>query len=252
MSRYFVDESLPTQALYQETSSFAEVTLASGVSCGGLTTSCRVHPTYSSIKISTTDRPVLRSIRFLVTITSPLVPQIGVPPCHLGRSTVHPQGQPRVTILSTTMSSLHIATARHRTRVLTSDRLEVKQGRHTLDLPNISVQKHTKQVTDVIWSPLTPSLSPRPKAAYHCLARDCTYQTDRLHDLKRHKASKHDTPEQLHESGRLIDCPYHGCGHTGKYGFKRKDHLRDHTRRWHKRDLPKKMGGTGLSVSSAD
>ena len=55
--------------------------------------------------------------------------------------------------------------------------------------------------------------SPRQKAAYHCLEASCAYESDRLHDLKRHKASKHDSLEELYVSGRLIDCPYHGCGH---------------------------------------
>ena len=78
------------------------------------------------------------------------------------------------------------------------------------------------------------------KRPYHCLAGDnCQYVTERLHDMKRHKASKHD------EGHRLIDCPYEDCGRTGMKGFKRKDHLREHSRRWHRRDLPESMGVTG-------
>ena len=36
-----------------------------------------------------------------------------------------------------------------------------------------------------------------------------------------------------------FDCPGRGCGRIGKYGFDRKDHLREHLRKWHAKDIPK-------------
>ena len=36
-----------------------------------------------------------------------------------------------------------------------------------------------------------------------------------------------------------IDCTGRGCGRTGEYGFDRKDHLREHLRNVHAKDLPK-------------
>ncbi|KAG8531241.1 uncharacterized protein KY384_004599 [Bacidia gigantensis] len=109
-------------------------------------------------------------------------------------------------------------------------------------------QSHEPDLPDTFLKSQKPSASSTQKAILHCLAPRCTYQTDRLHDLKRHKQSSHDTPEDLYKAGVLTDCPYDDCGHVGKNGFKRKDHLRDHTRRWHMMDLPKEMGGTGKKV----
>ena len=69
--------------------------------------------------------------------------------------------------------------------------------------------------------------------------------TNRQHDLKRHMGDKHTSPNKALEEGTLIDCPYAGCGHYGIHGFKRLDHARDHSKRVHRRDLPKAMGGSG-------
>ena len=35
-----------------------------------------------------------------------------------------------------------------------------------------------------------------------------------------------------------FDCPAKGCGRTGKHGFDRKDHLREHLRKIHAKDIP--------------
>ena len=71
--------------------------------------------------------------------------------------------------------------------------------------------------------------------------------TNRHHDLKRHMDAKHTSATALHHEGGMMDCPYvdKGCGCQGIHGFKRKDHLRDHCKRVHVRDLPTSMGGTG-------
>ena len=74
---------------------------------------------------------------------------------------------------------------------------------------------------------------------------DCDYVTSRLHDYRRHHDAKHPSTDSVKE---MIDCPYGGCGHTGVHGFKRMDHLQDHCKRYHRRDLPVSMGGTGKKI----
>ena len=81
---------------------------------------------------------------------------------------------------------------------------------------------------------------------FACIVSGCDYVTKREHDLKRHNKARHAV--ELGLQSETIDCPYDGCGHKGNHGFKRKDHLRDHCKRYHKTDLPKSMGGTGKSV----
>ena len=70
----------------------------------------------------------------------------------------------------------------------------------------------------------------------HCLNPRCEYQTRRQYDLDRH--------QRVHipsVPGEKHDCPRRGCGRTGKKGFDRKDHLREHLRKVHTRDIPKQI-----------
>ena len=68
----------------------------------------------------------------------------------------------------------------------------------------------------------------------HCLHDHCEYQTKRQYDLDRHQ--KTHFPSQ---PGEKFDCPGRGCGRTGEHGFDRKDHLREHLRKVHAKDIPK-------------
>ncbi|MDI1485251.1 MAG: nucleic acid binding [Ramalina farinacea] len=77
-------------------------------------------------------------------------------------------------------------------------------------------------------------------AHYHCLADYCNYKTDRHTDLKRHYKAKHPGPRD-----EVFQCSYKSCTKE----FKRKDHLRDHSKRVHYRDLPAEYGGTGKRLS---
>ena len=79
----------------------------------------------------------------------------------------------------------------------------------------------------------------------HCLADDCTYKTDRRTDLRRHYIAKH--PEQR-DDVFVFQCSYRGCAKE----FKRKDHLRDHCKRVHFRELPREYGGTGRRLPGSD
>ena len=73
---------------------------------------------------------------------------------------------------------------------------------------------------------------------YQRLASDgCNYNTDRLWDLRKHENARHDQPEHNESIVKLFDCPDQDCGLTGAHGFKRKDHLREHTRRRHQKEL---------------
>ena len=70
----------------------------------------------------------------------------------------------------------------------------------------------------------------------YCLAEGCDYRTDRHTDLKRHYKAKHPGPRD-----EVFQCSYKSCTKE----FKRKDHLHDHSKRVHSRDLPVECGGTG-------
>ena len=63
---------------------------------------------------------------------------------------------------------------------------------------------------------------------YLCLHPYCGHISSRVHDLKRHM-TKHFPPAV----GELLDCMYWWCGRTGKYGFKREDHRKEHYRTVH-------------------
>ena len=63
---------------------------------------------------------------------------------------------------------------------------------------------------------------------------DCEYQTKHQHDLDRHQKTHNPSPGPEEK----FDCPARGCGRTGKHGFDRKDHLREHLRKAHEKDIP--------------
>ena len=67
-----------------------------------------------------------------------------------------------------------------------------------------------------------------------CLHPYCEYQTKRQYDLNRHQ--KTHVPSQNSDTW---DCPGRGCGRIGKFGFDRKDSLREHLRKVHGKDIPK-------------
>ena len=68
-----------------------------------------------------------------------------------------------------------------------------------------------------------------------CLQPGCLYQTKRQYDLDRHQKTHFPS-----NPGEKFDCTGRGCGRTGEYGFDRKDHLREHLRKVHGNDIPKK------------
>lgn len=76
-----------------------------------------------------------------------------------------------------------------------------------------------------------------PSGVIPCPHKNCQYQTKRQHDLKRHQKATH-----FSHLGRF-DCPERGCGRVGKYGFNRKDHLREHLTMLHAKKLPKSNRG---------
>ena len=78
------------------------------------------------------------------------------------------------------------------------------------------------------------SSSPKSGAQLHCLHEHCEYQTKRPYDLARHL--KTHFPAQ---PGEKFDCPGRGCGRIDEHGFDRKDHLREHLRKVHAKDIPK-------------
>ena len=80
---------------------------------------------------------------------------------------------------------------------------------------------------------------------YKCLAPSYMYVTSRLHDLRRHKAAKHEKDARRAGGNLTYDCPIKACTSKGAHGFKRKYHLRDHVRRCHVHELPREPGGAG-------
>ena len=78
-----------------------------------------------------------------------------------------------------------------------------------------------------------PRLDPNASLLY-CLSPGCEYRTKRSYDLDRHQRTHF--PSQ---PGEKFDCPGRGCGRKGEHGFHRKDHLREHLRKVHAREIPK-------------
>ena len=76
--------------------------------------------------------------------------------------------------------------------------------------------------------------TPNTGSLLHCLHPGCEYQTKRQYDLNRHQ--KVHVPS---ENSFTFDCPGRGCGRMGKFGFDRKDSLREHLRKVHGKDIPK-------------
>lgn len=78
--------------------------------------------------------------------------------------------------------------------------------------------------------------SPKPtRGAYlHRLHYRCDYQTRRQYDLDRHQKSHFPSVPV-----KKFNCPRMRCGRQGEYGVDRKDHLREHLRKVHARDMPK-------------
>ena len=82
----------------------------------------------------------------------------------------------------------------------------------------------------------------------YCLHQGCEYRTKRQYDLDRHLKTYftfYHSDQKFDCLGRGYDCPEKGCGRTGEHGFHRKDHLREHLRRVHAKDIPEnsKEGG---------
>ena len=79
--------------------------------------------------------------------------------------------------------------------------------------------------------------APRPTkdGLFHCLYEGCDYLTKRQYDVERHQRHH----QQHHDPPEKFDCLGRGCGRTGDYGFDRKDHLREHMRKVHAKDMPK-------------
>ena len=75
----------------------------------------------------------------------------------------------------------------------------------------------------------------------YCLHLGCEYRTKRQYELARHLK----THLTSYDSDQKYDCPETGCGRKGEHGFHRKDHLREHLRKVHAKDLPEnsKEGG---------
>ncbi|MCJ1338921.1 hypothetical protein MMC09_004210 [Bachmanniomyces sp. S44760] len=69
--------------------------------------------------------------------------------------------------------------------------------------------------------------------SFVCLTPNCTSKAvfTRAADLDRHMQTVHIATK--------MDCPHQWCGRQGQHGFTRKDHLRDHLRQVHMKDLPK-------------
>ena len=72
-----------------------------------------------------------------------------------------------------------------------------------------------------------------------CLYPNCEYVTKRQYDLDRHQKTHFPS-----NPGKKFDCTDRGCGRTGEYGFDREDHLTEHLRNVHAKDIsnrPKKQ-----------
>ncbi len=72
----------------------------------------------------------------------------------------------------------------------------------------------------------------------HCLHPGCAHVSKRQYDLNRHISKKHGLATEL------SDCPRKNCHRVGENGFKREDHLTEHLRKFHKKDIPKTGSGS--------
>jgi hypothetical protein len=71
---------------------------------------------------------------------------------------------------------------------------------------------------------------------FACLTPSCNSTFTRKADLERHITTVHilDAPR--------FDCPMYRCHRTGEDGFTREDHLKEHLRNYHNKDIPKRRG----------
>ena len=99
--------------------------------------------------------------------------------------------------------------------------------------------------TDSDWQDAKHTSSSTKPGILLCLHQNCEYQTKRQYDLDRHQ--KTHFPSQ---PGEKYDCPGRGCGRTGEHGFDRKDHLREHLRKVHAKELTKIRKFPATSIPS--
>ncbi|KAI9776244.1 MAG: hypothetical protein M1839_000477 [Geoglossum umbratile] len=97
-----------------------------------------------------------------------------------------------------------------------------------------------KQVLPPTNHPLSGGLTealcrPTRKAmGFACLEPSCDSLFTRKADLERHVATMH-APRAAR-----FDCPLARCHRKGEDGFTREDHLNEHLRNYHNRDIPKR------------
>lgn len=84
------------------------------------------------------------------------------------------------------------------------------------------------------------SSSEKPSRSFDC--KRCGKLFTRLADVKRHETSVHDPVP--------IDCPVDNCVRKGSIGFPRRDHLMEHLRTFHNKDIPKRSGNKKRKVSA--
>jgi len=89
----------------------------------------------------------------------------------------------------------------------------------------------------------TPTTTKSGKERKYCChhVNPATNQTcykvfKRKADLQRHEVC-------VHNIGHLqkLSCPFNRCSRKGDNGFKRKDHLTEHLRHYHAKDIPKRL-----------
>ena len=70
------------------------------------------------------------------------------------------------------------------------------------------------------------------QAEYFCIIKDCEYSSTRAYDLERHM--------NKHFKQKKYPCEYKWCGRHDVNPFSQKDHLKEHLRKVHMRDIPKR------------
>ena len=90
------------------------------------------------------------------------------------------------------------------------------------------------------------SSSSSPTGELHCLFPQCEYKTKRQYDLNRHQKMHNSSAEKFGCWGR-------NCHRVGENGFDRKDHLTEHLRKVHMKEIPKKgsRGGKSSGTTSS-
>ena len=108
---------------------------------------------------------------------------------------------------------------------------------------------HREETTTPLSTSPQPGTSGSDPKKYKCYrvspstGETCRKAFKRKADLQRHESTVHDK----HKTDRM-DCPYKKCARKAESGFLRKDHLTEHLRHFHNRDIPKK-GRRGSSVN---